>query len=85
MVDIFLLFLAGAIGALVKDVVVDNRIELPKKINHSLALGFIGSMIVGGFVGWAIDGSMLTAGMAGFAGLSAIENLLIKKPYCQIH
>lgn len=82
--EILFLFLAGAFGALVKDVVVDNRIVLPQKINSTLALGFIGSMIIGAFVGWAIDGSLITATLAGFAGLSAIENLLLKKPVCKV-
>jgi hypothetical protein len=78
--EIFLLFLAGAVGALVKDIVVDNKIQLPQVLDSTLVLGFIGSMFVGGFVGWAVDGSYITAALAGFAGLTAIENLLPKKP-----
>lgn len=79
MTEILYLFIAGAIGALIKDIVTDNKIELPKKVNHFLTLGFLGSMLIGGFVGWAVDGSLLTAGMAGFVGLSTIQNLLPKK------
>lgn len=79
MFEIFLLFLAGAFGALVKDVVVDGKLELPKKEDGYIILGFLASVLIGGFVGWAIDGSYLTAGMAGFVGLSAIQNLLLKK------
>ena len=79
MFEIFLLFLAGAFGALVKDVVVDGKLELPKKEDGYIILGFLAIVLIGGFVGWAIDGSYLTAGMAGFVGLSAIQNLLLKK------
>jgi len=82
--EIVFLFVAGAFGALAKDVVIDNRIQLPKIIDGSLGLGFIGAMLVGGFVGWAIDGSFITAALAGFAGLSAIENLLLKRPTLKI-
>jgi hypothetical protein len=81
---IIYLFLAGAIGALVKDIVVDNRIVLPKKVGNTITLGFVGAVIIGGFVGWAVDGSILVAALSGFTGLSAIENLLIKKPACKI-
>jgi len=77
--SIIFLFLAGAAGALVKEVLEDNKLVLPKKIDGELALGFLGSLLVGGFVGYAIDGSYLTAAMAGFAGFSAIEKLVIKK------
>ena len=77
--QILYLFLAGAIGALVKDIVEDNTIELPKKLDSKFYLGFIGAMLVGGFVGWAVDHSLLVAALSGYAGISAIENLLFKK------
>jgi len=77
--EIFSLLLAGAFGALLKEVVVDNKLTLPKKLNGELTLGFLGALIVGAFAGWAIDGSLLTAAMAGFSGFAIIEQLIEKK------
>lgn len=71
--------LAGAVGALVKDVVVDNKIQLPEKPNGQILLGSVGGMIIGAFVGYVIDQSILMALLSGFVGLTAIENLLPKK------
>lgn len=76
--EIILLFLAGAFGSLVKDIVVDGKLALPKIVDGDLILGFIGGMIVGAFVGYVVDGGMLTAMMGGFVGISVIENLLKK-------
>jgi len=73
------LFVAGAIGAFVKDVLVGNEIRLPERIDRTLSLGFIGGMIIGGFVGWVVDGTLLTAALAGFVGFATIENLIPKK------
>ncbi len=39
-------------------------------------LGFIGGMIVGAFVGYAVDHSPLTAALGGYVGTSAILHLL---------
>lgn len=77
--QIIFLLIAGAAGALIKEILIDNKLKLPKKIEGELALGFLGSILIGAFAGWAVDGSLLTAAMAGFAGLSVIENLLLKK------
>jgi len=74
--EVLYLFLAGAFGALIKDIVVDGKIELPKKIDAAIALGFIGGVLVGGFIGWVVDGSLITAALAGFTGTSVIENLI---------
>ena len=77
-------FLAGAAGALIKDILVDNTLELPKRINGKIALGFVGGMLVGGFTGWAIDQSILMAALAGFSGTAVLENLLNKRFQCKI-
>ena len=79
MISLLTLFLAGACGALVKEIISDNKIVLPKKVDGELALGFLGSCFVGGVAGYLVDGNPVTAGLAGYAGLSAIENLLLKK------
>jgi hypothetical protein len=70
------LFLAGAFGAFISDVVKDNSIEMPKKIDEVLCLGFLGGVIVGGFAGLLIDGSMTTAFMGGFVGKEMIIKLI---------
>lgn len=75
MQNLIILFLAGAAGALVKEVVEDNAIVMPKRIDGKLCLGFIGSCIVGGMAGYLVDHNPLMAFMSGYAGLSAITNL----------
>jgi hypothetical protein len=72
------LFLAGALGALAKDILQDNELKLPKKINGSFSLGFLGGMVTGGIAGYFVDGSMTTAFLAGYAGTAVIQNLLLK-------
>jgi len=76
--EILLLFLAGAAGALAKDIVIDGKLILPKIVDGALVLGFVGGMVVGGFVGMIVDGSMVTAAMGGYVGISVIENLIAK-------
>lgn len=66
----------GALGALAKDCIVDNALELPYKKDGKLFLGFIGASIIGAFVGYLVDGSFITALMSGYAGKSILENLL---------
>ena len=76
MIEIVVLLMAGAFGALARDIVKDNKLTLPKLQDGDLVLGCLGGMIVGSFVGYAIDGSLVTATLAGYAGTSAIQNLL---------
>lgn len=71
-------FLCGAAGALMKDIIQDGKLRLPKKINDDFILGFLGGVITGGCAGMFIDGNPITAFLAGYAGTSAIENLLLK-------
>ncbi len=72
-------FIAGGLGSLMKDIVNDGRLVLPKKINGDLLLGFLGGMVVGGVAGIAVDNSPITAFFVGYAGTQSIENLLNKK------
>jgi hypothetical protein len=67
-----ILFLAGAIGALVSCLIKDNCIVLPKKIGGVLNLGTLGGLIIGGFAGIILDGSLFTACMGGFIGRDII-------------
>lgn len=72
-------FLYGAIGAFTKDILKDNKIELPKKFNGHLVLGFLGGIITGGMAGIFVNNDPATAFLAGYAGTSVIESLLRKK------
>lgn len=76
---ILILFLAGAFGSLAKDILEDNKLQLPKKSNSEFSLGFIGGMVTGGMAGYLIDGNPTTAFLAGYTGTAIIENLLLKK------
>ena len=72
-------FLAGAIGAIVKDLIKDNSLELPKIIDGKIVLGFLGSCFIGGVAGYLVDGNLVTAALAGYAGMSVIESFITKK------
>jgi len=78
MENIYLLFVAGALGAFIKEILGDNCITLPTFKTGVLNLGFIGGLIIGAFAGWAIDGSYLTAAMGGFSGSAIIQALSAK-------
>ncbi len=71
-----LLLLAGALGAIAKDIVQDGRLKLPSIKDGDLVLGFIGGALVGSFVGIAVDHSVLTACLSGYVGTSTIQHLL---------
>jgi len=74
--EIFLIILGGAIGALIKDILDDESLKLPTILEGKLHLGFLSGTIIGAFVGYIIDGSFLTAAMAGYTGFSVIEKLV---------
>jgi hypothetical protein len=78
-ISTLILFLAGAVGSLIKDILEDNELKLPKKTNGNFSLGFLGGMITGGIAGYFIDGNPTTAFLAGYAGTGVFENLLLKK------
>jgi len=68
--------LAGALGALAADILVDNKIQLPKKINDELLLGSFGGLIFGALAGYFADGNMIAAFSAGFGGTEFAANLV---------
>jgi len=76
LMSILIFFLAGALGALVKDLIEDNTLELPKKINGRFSFGFLGGMVIGGAAGYLVDQNPTTAFLSGYAGTSVIENLI---------
>lgn len=71
--------LCGILGALSKDIFIDNAIELPKKNGEKLVLGSLGGLIIGAIVGVLLDGSPLNAFMAGFTGIAIIQSLIENK------
>lgn len=77
--NIAILLLIGAAGALVKDLIQDGCIELPKKQAGKIYLGCFSGMIIGAFAGYLIDGSLPTAFMGGYMGSSIIQSLIPKK------
>ena len=77
--EIILLFIAGAIGSITKDIIEDNSLVLPHKSNSHLVLGFLGGAIIGGVAGIATNNSIQTAFLAGYAGTSIIENLTMSQ------
>lgn len=76
MENFYLLLLAGAVGSLVKEILEKGRLKLPRLIQGELDLGIFGGMFIGAFVGAMVDGSYVTAAMAGFVGFSAIQSLM---------
>lgn len=76
--ELIILFLSGAAGALAKDVFKDNKLVMPKFEDGALILGFVGGLIVGGCVGYLVDGQPATAFLGGFAGYQILESLLPK-------
>ena len=76
MSETILLLISGAFGSLAKDCIQDSKIQLPYFKNGYFFVGFIGGMFIGAFVGYVVDGSVITAGLAGYVGTSAIINLL---------
>jgi len=71
-----IIFGAGLFGAFIADILHDNCIELPKKIGGQFFLGSLGGLIIGGFAGLAIDGSLLTAFMGGYMGKQIIFKII---------
>ncbi len=70
--------IGGGIGALAKDCLIDNALELPFKKDGKLYLGFIGAALVGAFIGYVVDGSLITAMLGGYSGRGVLEALLAK-------
>jgi len=81
--NILVLFLAGMAGAVIKELLNDNALELPKKIDGKLCLGSLGGFIVGGVAGYLIDGSPLTAFLGGYSGTGVLTSLIAQKKISQ--
>jgi len=79
MLEYVIFIIAGCLGALIKDILEDNKIKLPKKINGELSLGFLGGVVAGGLVGYLTDGSFLASFLAGYSAPLVIKKLLPKE------
>jgi len=71
-----LYFGLGFLGAIISDIVQDNRLQLPRIEEGSVVLGFIGGGIVGGLVGCLVDQDPVRALLAGYAGSNVIARLV---------
>jgi hypothetical protein len=77
--EFLILALSGAAGALVKDVVKDNKIVLPKFSEGCVLLGFVGGVIIGAAVGYLVDQNPTTAFLSGYAGSQMLVALAPKE------
>lgn len=77
--ELILLFGFGAAGALCRDIFRDGKLMLPKFVDGSLCLGFIGGILIGGFVGYFVDQNPQTAFFSGFTGYQILESLMPKQ------
>lgn len=78
--SIAFLFIAGAAGALAKDILEDNALTLPSFKDGKFYMGFLGGVIIGGLAGVCVDHSPIVAFTAGYTGSSVITNLILKQP-----
>ena len=76
--ELFLLAVAGGLGALIKDVVKDNKLMMPKYEDGTVTLGFIGGVVIGMAVGYLVDQNPTTAFFGGYAGTQMLESLIQK-------
>lgn len=73
---ILIAFLAGFGGALLRNIVKNNSLVMPKFENGNLILGFIGCGVTGGAVALATGGDGLTGFLAGYTGMSLISKVM---------
>jgi len=76
--NIIAILIAGAIGSLVKDILEDGKLTLPKIKDGNFYLGFLGGLVSGAACGALIDGSLTTAFMGGYTGSSVFGKILSK-------
>jgi hypothetical protein len=74
--EYLILLASGATGALVKDILKDNKLSLPHVKGEYLYLGCIGGMILGALAGYFVDNDPVTAFLGGYAGTEIIKNLV---------
>jgi ABC-type xylose transport system permease subunit len=75
--DWAILFICGAFGAIIKDILKDNKISIPFVKGKQIYLGCVGGIIIGGFAGYFVDNDPVTAFLGGYAGSQIIQGLVI--------
>ena len=75
--------MCGAGGAIVKDILKDNKVILPKINNGSLYLGCVGGIILGAIAGYLVDNDPVTAFLGGYAGSQILQGLVNSKTFTQ--
>jgi len=70
--------IGGLLGALIKDIIEDNIIELPKITNGKILLGSLGGLIIGTIIGYFVDQSFLLSFLAGYSYKDFLNQLLKK-------
>lgn len=76
MEELIIVAIFGVLGALVKDILSDNALDFLKVEKGKICLGSLGGLIIGGVAGYLIDGSPVTAFMAGYTGTAIITALV---------
>lgn len=76
--EFLILAVAGGLGALIKDVVKDNKLILPKLKDGTILLGCLGGVVIGAVVGYLVDQNVTTAFFSGYAGSQMLESLVPK-------
>lgn len=76
MENFLLYFVAGGLGSFVHLIVSDGKLQMPYFHDGYIVLGFLGGIIIGGFVGYAVDQNFLSAAMGGYVGISALTKIL---------
>jgi len=74
---IYLYALFGGLGALIKDIIEDNSLELPKIKEGKFYLGCFGGIITGAIVGYITDSNLISAFTAGYTGSSLLTTLVV--------
>lgn len=77
--EFYYFILAGGAGSLVKDILIDNKIILPKFSDGCILLGFLGGVLIGGAVGYLVDQNPTTAFFSGYAGSQMLTSLVPAK------
>lgn len=71
-----ILMFCGALGAMAKDVLQDNKLCIPKYEKGFLYLGCLGGILIGACAGYFVDNDPVTAFLGGYAGTQIIHSLI---------
>jgi len=69
----------GLCGAIISDIVQDNKLVMPKRIDGELVRGFIAGAALGAAAVYFIDVDPTRAFLAGYSGKTFIQNIIAGK------